>query len=704
MKPSSELGQFATNGDSAKRNDGRLPYMPGIDGLRALAVLAVIVYHSEFENFTGGFLGVEIFFVISGYLITALLLNEYSTNSTVNLRRFWTRRARRLLPALLIYIAGSVALAYALADDVVPTKGEILSTLGYVYNWFGIFQEISYTEVFERKNFFHHLWSLAIEEQFYLVWPLILLAFQKYLNKRLTILLISLGIATSSFLMWVLYEPFKDPLRIYYGTDTRASGLLMGALLAYLWRPWSTEKSKLFSWKGERIFLLAGFGAIGLLLWSTMNYTLLMPDAEQLFRGGFLFTSVITAIVIGCTVTPNSYLSSCLGIAPLVWIGKRSYGLYLWHWPVFQLTRERVDVDINGWELFGVRMFITLVLVEISYQCFERPIREQTFLTGLRNVKTSNGFKSILLKAGFPVLGIIASLMVLQGVQVDRNTQQYEVSSTIQSQAESNEDEENATEEVIPSSPKLLTEPESNPTPLEIAVQETLNADETEDTENQNLNSEISENQVFSIVDFREEIIDNPSRWQDLKNIVTYTIPIYFHRITFIGDSVMLGALTNIGNEGVEEAFREDIATISNQVTVSAAKNRQWYELRGIIRELDAKDELGEIVVIHLGNNGVIDERIITESLELLTEVRKVLLVNVRVPRRWEDKVNNLLDDAAETFENAKVVDWYSISNENPQFFTRDGVHTVPSGAKHYVNAIIESLGGESVVEKMSND
>ena len=122
MKPSSELGQFATNGDSAKRNDGRLPYMPGIDGLRALAVLAVIVYHSEFENFTGGFLGVEIFFVISGYLITALLLNEYSTNSTVNLRRFWTRRARRLLPALLIYIAGSVALAYALADDVVPTN------------------------------------------------------------------------------------------------------------------------------------------------------------------------------------------------------------------------------------------------------------------------------------------------------------------------------------------------------------------------------------------------------------------------------------------------------------------------------------------------------------------------------------------------------------------------------------------------------
>ena len=704
MKPSSDLDQFATNGDSAGRNNAGLPYMPGVDGLRALAVLAVIIYHSEFESFSGGFLGVEIFFVISGYLITALLLDEYSTNNTVNLRRFWTRRARRLLPALLIYIAGSVALAYALAEDVVPTKGEILSTLGYVYNWFGIFQEISYTEVFERKNFFHHLWSLAVEEQFYLLWPVILLAFQKYLNKRSTILLIGFGIAASSFLMWVLYEPFKDPLRIYYGTDTRASGLLIGALLAYLWRPWGTETSNLFSYKGERVFLLTGIGALGILLWSTMYYTLLMPDAEQLFRGGFLFTSVITAIVIACTVTPNSYLSSCLGVAPLVWIGKRSYGLYLWHWPIFQLTRERIDVDINGWELFAVRMSITLVLVEISYQYFERPIREQRLLTGLKKIKTKNGFKSILLKAGFPVLGVLASLMVLQGVQTDRNTQEYEVSTKVQSQAESSEDEENATAEIIQPSPKVRTEPESNPTPLEIPVQEPLNDDETQDTENQNLNADISENQKFSIVDFREEIIDNPSLWQDLENITTYTVPIYFDRITFIGDSVMLGALTNVGNEGVEEAFREDIATISNKVTVSAAKNRQWFELRGILRDLDAKDELGEIVVIHLGNNGVINERIITESLELLREVQKVLLVNVRVPRRWENKVNNLLNDAAETFQNAQVVDWYSVSNNNPQFFTRDGVHTIPSGAKHYVNAIIESLGGESVVEKVSND
>ena len=204
-------------------------------------------------------------------------------------------------------------------------------------------------------------------------------------------------------------------------------------------------------------------------------------------------------------------------------------------------------------------------------------------------------------------------------------------------------------------------------------------------------------------MDIRETVIGSPDIWRDLENIVTYTVPIYFDRITFIGDSVMLGALTDIGNDGVEEAFLQDISTIAEQVTVSAAKNRQWYELRGVIRDLRSKGEIGEIVVIHLGNNGVIDESIISESLDMLSEVRRILLVNVRVPRRWESKVNNLLDDAVETFENAELVDWYTISNSNPEYFTRDGVHTIPSGAKHYVNAIITSLGGESVIEEVAS-
>ncbi len=680
-------------------NNAGLPYMPGLDGLRALAVVAVIAYHSEIESIPGGFLGVEIFFVISGYLITALLLEEFNLNSAINLRQFWGRRARRLLPALFLYIGGSVAFAYSMAEDVVPTKGEVLSTFGYVYNWFGIFQEISYTDVFERKNFFHHLWSLAVEEQFYLLWPILLLCLQRYIHRKVTISLLILGITSSAFLMWTMYQPFEDPLRVYYGTDTRASGLLIGALLAYIWRPWNAEKSELFP-KGKDALLPVGLGALGILIWANMHYTLLMPDADQLFRGGFLITSIVTAVVIACVVTPNSNLNSILGLAPFVWVGKRSYGLYLWHWPVFQLTRERVDVDISGWELFAVRMFVTLVLVEISYQCIERPIRERRMMRELAKVKKIKELKTSFPKLALSSLGVLASIMILQGVQANRTIQQLEtvdeVVAETPEQVTDIDNKDNSVSTTMTPTPSL--EPQITPQPQATPIKETPLLVSDDAGNGKNPNRANFQDLTFNLVDFREAVVGNPEVWQELMNITSYAVSIHFDRITFIGDSVMLGALTDVGNDGVEEAFLQDISTISDQVTVSAAKNRQWYELRGIIRDLDRRNEIGEIVVIHLGNNGVIDESIINESLELLQDARKVLLINVRVPRRWENKVNNLLSEAVARFENTELLDWYSLSNNKPEYFSRDGVHTIPIGARYYVDAIITSLGGESVL------
>ena len=701
MNSNSKTSRDSKTFADKNRNTAGLPYMPGLDGLRALAVVAVIAYHSEIESVPGGFLGVEIFFVISGYLITALLLEEFNLNRGINLRQFWVRRARRLLPALFLYIGGSVAFAYSMAEDVVPTKGEVLSTLGYVYNWFGIFQEISYTDVFERKNFFHHLWSLAVEEQFYLLWPVLLLCLQKHINRKVTISLLILGITSSAFLMWTMYQPFEDPLRVYYGTDTRASGLLIGALLAYIWRPWSVEKSKLFP-KGKDASFLVGIAAIGILVWANMHYTLLMPDADQLFRGGFLITSTVTAIVIACVVIPNSYLNSILGLAPFVWIGKRSYGLYLWHWPVFQLTRERVDVDINGWELFAVRMFVTLVLVEISYQCVERPIRERRMMRELAKVKRIKELKSSLPKFALSALGILASIMILQGVQADRSIQQFE---TVDVAADENSDEaiDIAKKDNSVSTPKTPTPspaPQITPQPQTTPAEEKPLLVLDDAVDGQTINQINFDDLTFDLAEFQDALVANPEVWQELMNITSYAVSIYFDRITFIGDSVMLGALTDVGNDGVEEAFRQDISTISDQVTVSAAKNRQWYELRRIVRDLDKQNEIGEIVVIHLGNNGVIDESIVNESLELLRDARKVLLINVRVPRRWENKVNDLLSEAVIRFENTELLDWYSLSNNKPEYFSRDGVHTMPLGARYYVDAIITSLGGESVLNE----
>ena len=604
-----------------------------------------------------------------------------------------------MLPALFLYIGGSVAFAYSMAEDVVPTKGEVLSTFGYVYNWFGIFQEISYTDVFERKNFFHHLWSLAVEEQFYLLWPILLLCLQRYIHRKVTISLLILGITSSAFLMWTMYQPFEDPLRVYYGTDTRASGLLIGALLAYIWRPWNAEKSELFP-KGKDALLPVGLAALGILIWANTHYTLLMPDADQLFRGGFLITSIATAIVIACVVTPNSNLNSILGLAPFVWVGKRSYGLYLWHWPVFQLTRERVDVDINGWELFAVRMFVTLVLVEISYQCIERPIRERRMMRELAKVKKIKELKSSFPKLALSSLGVLASIMILQGVQADRTIQQLETVDVVAAETPKEvtdiDNKDNSVSTTMTPTPSL--EPQITPQPQATPIKEAPLLVPDDAGNGKNPNQANFQDLTFNLVDFREAVVGNPEVWQELMNITSYAVSIYFDRITFIGDSVMLGALSDVGNDGVEEVFLQDISTISDQVTVSAAKNRQWYELRGIIRDLDRQNEIGEIVVIHLGNNGVIDESIINESLELLHDARKVLLINVRVPRRWENKVNNLLSEAVVRFENTELLDWYSLSNNKPEYFSRDGVHTIPIGARNYVDAIITSLGGESVL------
>src|SRR5918992_2342578 len=224
-----------------------LPYAPGLDGLRALAVIAVLLYHAELSWLPGGFLGVEVFFVISGYLITALLLTEWWQHGRVDLKRFWIRRARRLLPALYLLLA--VTLAYAvlfLPGEVAGLRGDVIAALGYVTNWYLVLGNESYFEAIGRPSLLKHLWSLAVEEQFYLLWPPVLalglgVGATRWRERR--VLLVALaGAAASALLMALLYRPEVDPSRIYFGTDTRATGLLIGAALAFAWTPWPSAQ------------------------------------------------------------------------------------------------------------------------------------------------------------------------------------------------------------------------------------------------------------------------------------------------------------------------------------------------------------------------------------------------------------------------------------------------------------------------------
>ena len=318
----------------------------------------------------------------------------------------------------------------------------------------------------------------------------------------------------------------------------------------------------------------------------------------------------------------------------------------------------------------------------------------------LAKVKKIKELKSSFPKLALSSLGVLASIMILQGVQADRTIQQLETVDVVAAETPKEvtdiDNKDNSVSTTMTPTPSL--EPQITPQPQATPIKEAPLLVPDDAGNGKNPNQANFQDLTFNLVDFREAVVGNPEVWQELMNITSYAVSIHFDRITFIGDSVMLGALTDVGNDGVEEVFLQDISTISDQVTVSAAKNRQWYELRGIIRDLDRQNEIGEIVVIHLGNNGVIDESIINESLELLQDARKVLLINVRVPRRWENKVNNLLSEAVIRFENTELLDWYSLSNNKPEYFSLDGVHTIPIGARYYVDAIITSLGGESVL------
>ncbi|WP_353953645.1 acyltransferase family protein [Knoellia sp. S7-12] len=357
-----------------------LPHRPALDGVRAIAVLLVLLYHGGVRSLPGGFLGVDVFFVLSGFLITSLLLVEWSTTDRIDVAAFWFRRARRLLPALVLVLIVVAAYAAWMAPDITRERlrGDMLSALFYVANWRFVVNGVSYFEQYATPTPLLHTWSLAIEEQFYLVWPIVVFVLARYLAKGskekapLVIGAVCAGAAVvSAGLMFAMYEPGLDPSRVYYGTDTRAQALLVGAAAAGLAvsRGWWTDRG------GSGGRLAAALGVVGLLGVGAFG-AFGSDSAPWMYRGGFLVAALAAAALVVAVAHPSvNPVTSLLSVGPLRWIGLASYGIYLWHWVIFViLTPERTGAE--GKPLLAIRIALTLLVSTMSYVWVEKPVRE----------------------------------------------------------------------------------------------------------------------------------------------------------------------------------------------------------------------------------------------------------------------------------------------------------------------------------------
>jgi peptidoglycan/LPS O-acetylase OafA/YrhL len=378
----------------------RLGYRPGLDGLRALAVAAVFLYHSRIDWLPGGFLGVDLFFVLSGYLITSLLLVEWDARNRIDLRRFWARRARRLLPALVVVVLAALILGAIFArSDLARTRGDAVSSLLYYTNWHLILANHSYFVRMGNPSLLQHLWSLAVEEQFYLVWPLLLVPGLVLVGRRRLPFVVVAGIVGSTVLMWLLYKP-TDPSRVYYGTDTRAFLLLMGILLALVWP--AIERLR-------RALPLLELGGVMALVASVLLFRQMEDFNPTLYRGGDLAAAFCFAVLIAAVAHPETGIGQALGVAPLRWLGERSYGIYLWHWPVVELMRPGVDIPWTGPGVVVAQAAIVLSAAALSYRLVEQPIRTGTLQRAL--AERSRRIRLELVGAG--AMGLVGALAVL---------------------------------------------------------------------------------------------------------------------------------------------------------------------------------------------------------------------------------------------------------------------------------------------------
>ena len=624
-----------------------ISYLPGLDGLRAIAVLAVIVYHANKSWLPGGFLGVEVFFVISGYLITLLLINESQQQGRISFKRFWIRRARRLLPAMWTLLLGVTMYASLFErEELGKLRGDVIAAFVYVFNWFKIWSGSSYFDA-SALDPLRHLWSLAVEEQFYLVWPLLIALVMKRFGRRpakLGIIFLGISIAISlyvatSYAAGVRGTPIETPEQyislfghavsrldfLFLGTLGRSGGLFMGAALAFWYRPdmfASTAKSS--DRHVVSVFGVAGIAGLAYLMW-VFRDVITIPETgdvrgyDPLFQGGFLLVGVASVAVITAAVHPHSFIGNkVLGNPVFTYLGRRSYGLYLYHWPVYQLYRK-VSSNYLSLAQFVVLSLIVLALTEISYRFIEMPIRQGQFGEWWHKLRYPRTDADTERRTKFFALGAVAAVLpVFSVVSLALGTGEGKIAESIKR----NEGVvQNLLGTTVPPDPSATTLPATQTTTLDGQV-----------------------------------------------------IP-----ILAIGDSVMLGAANILTEQGI---------------TVDALKSRPFRQALEISNYVKSIGRLGEFVIIHLGTNGPVDQATLDEIMVPLKDVDIVLMVTAYVPgRKWQGPNNELIRAMPEAYGNVRVLDWFKVAEAHPEYLYGDKVHLNNQGQRTYADLIMQAIG-----------
>lgn len=607
-------------------------YITGLDGIRAIAVIMVLAYHLKLALFKSGFLGVTVFFVLSGYLITGILISEVEEEGTIDLKNFWLRRIRRLVPAVMS-MAVVIIFVSAVVNRIIFTKGckdFLASVLGF-NNWWQIFNKVSYFEAAGVTSPFTHCWSLAIETQFYLIYPLILLGIYKLVKSRgegrakrgllfagVTLLLALISV----ILMIVLFDPQQDASRVYYGTDTRAFSLLFGALLAILWEYRMVPRRLSAS-----VNMVLGSVSFAVLLVMTIAIN---GSSNFWYRGGQFFGTILTVLMVYAVSGRKTWLSRFLSNPVLKWIGDRSYSIYLWHYPIILLISKGIKAS---WWITLIEIVLSVVLAELSYRFIETPIRHGIigeYLNILRSRPKSRQEKKRQIQVARRSLKVMAGTFVLT------------VSLIL----------------------CMIFVPKKNA--LDTLQKREAKAKETgkmteEQLAKQKANGSESDDTICTADLTDDEILEGLN-------------------LLLIGDSIAVDVTDDFYEmfpNSVSDTKIGRITSLGKQVLDSYIDEKKW-EGEGVI-------------FASLSNSPINGE--LEDIREKIGKDMPLFLTTVRIPHdTFEEESNSKIKKFVEENNHTYLIDWYAASEGHDEYFDADDTHLLPAGAKAYAKCIKEAV------------